>query len=135
MKPARPPLLLRLAVVVGAFTTLLGAVGVVFMILRSDETASASGSGLGELVRVVGVEDGDSLTVNVHWEEGPILHKETARRIAAGAALYLLPPDLVGRNVVIEVLDAETSHTLAGREVVLRKGEEIRIEIDRAAER
>ena len=144
MSREQPPLLLRLAVVVGAFTLLLGAVGIVMVALRSDDYASAAGPGLQERVRVVGAADDALFVVHVRWEAGSIQHREAALGLSvpghggAGSRaghLFKLPPDLAGHDVVIEVLDARTSQILASREVLLRKGEEVRIEVGSTTER
>ena len=135
MSREHPPLLLRLAVVVGGFTLLLGLVGVVLIVLRGDDVASAAGPGLGEHVRVVGAEEGAQLTVSARWEEGPILHNEAARPLASESHVFLLPPGLAGRTVVLVVHDAETSRSLATREVRLQRGEEIRVEVEPVGER
>ena len=99
MSAQRPPLLLRLAVVVGAFTLLLGIAGVFLVVLRGDDDASAAGPGLREHVRVVGAAADASLDVEVHWEEGANLHVEAARRLASPGHVFLLPPELTGRAV------------------------------------
>ena len=135
MSRAHPPLLLRLAVVVGAFTLLLGTVGVVFMVLRDEDYASAAGPGLGERVRVVGVPADAKLTVHARWEEGPILHAETAHPLASEGHVFLLPPRLTGRKVGIEVRDAGSSRLLASRAVLIQPGEEIELEVEQTADR
>jgi len=134
MSRSRPPLLLRLAVVVGAFTLLLGLVGVVLLVLQGDDSASAAGPGLGERVRVVGAEEALGLTVQARWEEGDVLHRELARELSHAAHVYLLPPGLVGRDVVIEVLD-DAGDVLASHRHVPRRAEEIRVEVQAAPER
>lgn len=136
MTRERPPLLLRFAVVVGAISLLLGVAGIVFLVLRTDEDASAAGSGPGERVRVVGAAADATLAVDVRWEEGPILHTEAAHPIGGLAGSFLLPPGLVGRPVVVEVRDAGTTppRRLVRREIVPREGGEIELEVGNAGD-
>jgi hypothetical protein len=137
MSRDHPPLLLRLAVVVGGFTLLLGIAGVVLVVLDGDDDASAAGPGLREHVRVVGAAADASLEVEVHWEEGANLHVEAARRLASAGHVFLLPPELTGRAIEIEVRESQTARLLAHERVVLRQGQEVRIAVapDPAAER
>lgn len=134
MSRSRPPLLLRLAVVVGGFTFLLGLVGVVMMMLHGEDDASAAGPGLGERVRLVGAGDVPGIVVQARWQEGDVLHRESARTLSDAAHVYLLPPGLVGRDVLIEVLD-DAGDVLASRRAVPRRGEELRLEVGTAPER
>lgn len=135
MSRSHPPLLLRLAVVVGAASLLLGLVGVVWLVLRGDEIESSAGPGLGERVRIVGIADDVVPAVDVRWEDDRIVHVEPARPLASAADAFLLPPGLAGRSVVVQVRDARTSRLLVNREIVPVRGEEIRIEVEPAAER
>ena len=136
MSRRRPPLLLRLAVVVGAFTFLLGLVGVVLMMLRDDASASAAGPGLGERVRVVDARGNGARRVGVRarWQEGEVHHLEAARPLSSAAGVYLLPPGLVGREIVIEVLD-DAGEVQASRTAVPRRAQEIRVEVGTTPER
>ena len=132
---ASPPFLLRLSVVVGSLSLLLGLVGVGWLVLRDDDSASAAGEGLGERLRVVGLADDIVPEVTVRWEEDGIVYVEPARPLASVADSFLLPPGLAGRSIVLEVRDPETSRSLASQVIVPIHGVEIQIEIVKTAER
>lgn len=130
-----PPFLLRLSVVVGSISLLLGLVGVGWLIVNGDDSASAAGAGLGEYLRVVGLGEDVVPEVTVQWAEGDIVHVEPARPLASAAGSFLLPPGLAGRRVLIEVRDLHTSLSLASQELVPIRGTEIQIEIAETTER
>ena len=131
MTRERPPFVLRLAVVVGAATLLLGLVGVVLIILRGDDPASAAGRGLEAYVRVTGFEADATLAVGVQWENDGMLHREGAHAVEDDPGLFLLPRLPDDQAVTIEVLDtgAETPGRLAARELVVRPGDEVVIDL------
>jgi len=137
MTRERPPLLLRLSVVVGALSLFLGLVGVGLLLVRGDVEGATAGPGLGASVRVLGAPDDARLAVVLAWSENGVEFREEGRRTEESAHRFVLPPLPEGRMVTMEVLDvsADPPRSLVVHRGECRPGEEIVLDLADAHDR
>ena len=129
------PIWLRLAVVVGGCSLVLGLVGIVMLVVRDDSTRPAWGPGLGARLLLRGVDDAEptDLRVDVSWpeEDGQIVVRQTALPRSKSPGSFLLPPGAVDRAVTLEVFDARVDppRLLGRHEVTVKRGEEVALDV------
>lgn len=102
MTRGTPPVLLRLAVIVGGVTLVFGIVGLVLLVVVGGEDDPVGGPGLGPLLRIRGVPLDGRLTVDVIWEEDEAAVRQSARP-TRDATTWILPPLPADRPITIEV--------------------------------
>lgn len=115
------PFWLRVSVVVGGVSLLLGVIGAVAMVVRGDVEMSDLGPGYRPALTLTGLPDDAwaDVTVSVRWWEATLEAqvRQDAEPVAGVPGSYGLPPDAVGREVELEIF--------RGRELLERHKAEI----------
>lgn len=124
MNPDRPPLLLRVAVVIGGAALLFGLVGLFLMLAEND--APTWGPGLRARVQVHGAPRNAEVAVEARWHEGDVFVTVPALRLGGKSSTFLLSDDVLDRRVELHAWTAGDGPSLsAKREVVVRRGDAI----------
>ncbi len=131
MPDDRPPFILRLAVVVGGVSLLLGIVAAVSLVVQGEEPGPVAGPGMWARVRIEGAPPGVPLEVAVTWNEADATITQRARRLEGGSDVWILPPCPEGVLVTILVRNPSTSppDVLGSERVEVRPGMETRVDV------
>ena len=107
MSDDRPPLWLRLCVVIGGTSLVLGLAGVVYLFVHGETPDPVAGAGFAPRVRLVGVAPTGEGTLRVvaSWrdEKADAWIRQPGDVVPTDPLLFLLPPASAGRNIHLDV--------------------------------